>query len=173
LAWELNGERRRLGFGELVAVHQLGHPENRKQLHEYDYHDRYNAKVDAPTHELTLDMPLYVSFKRMGRAQTRVWYEPLEQENVGRGTCREVTSDVYKHIAKSAQRRASIARTHSHEEEFLATFCKGVAGCPSSVKASSFMSKLIHEHLATEPRILMWGGATRGVWTCGCGKRMT
>ena len=52
--------RRRLGFGELVAVHQLGHPENRKQPHEYDYHERYDAKVDALTHELTIDMPVYV-----------------------------------------------------------------------------------------------------------------
>jgi len=58
LAWELNAERRRLGFDELVEVHQLGHPENRKQPHEYDYHERYNAKVDALTRELTLDMPL-------------------------------------------------------------------------------------------------------------------
>ena len=37
LAWELDPERRRLGFGGLVAVHQLGHPsENRKRPHEYD-----------------------------------------------------------------------------------------------------------------------------------------
>ena len=36
------------------------------------------------------------------------------------------------------------------------------------------MSKQIHEHLATdEPRIQMWGGATRGEWACGCGKTMT
>ena len=82
---------------------------NRKRPCEYDYHERYNTKVDALTHELTLDMPLYVPFKRKGRAQTRVWYGPLEQENVGRGTCHEeVASGVYKHVARSAQRRASI-----------------------------------------------------------------
>ena len=127
--------------------------------------------MDALTHELTLEIPLYVSFKRMGRAQSRLWYEPLEQENVGRGTCHEVTGGVYKHIAKSAQRRASIARSQFHEGEFLATFCKGVAGRPPSEKASSLMSKLIHEHFATEPRIQMWGGVTRGEWTCGCGKK--
>jgi hypothetical protein len=34
LAWELDAELRRLGFGGLVAVHQLGHPENRKRPHE-------------------------------------------------------------------------------------------------------------------------------------------
>lgn len=127
----------------------MGRPENRKQPHEYGYHERYDAKVDALTHELTIDMPLYVPFKRMGRAQTRVWYAPLEQENVGRGRCHEVTSDV------SAQRRAPIARTSSHEGGFLATFCKGAAGRPPYEKASAFMSKLIHEHLATEPSILM------------------
>ena len=101
----------------LEAVHQLGHPENRKRPHEYAYHERYNAKVDTLTHELTLGMPLYVSFKRMGRAQTRVWYEPHEQENVGRGTCHEVTSGVFKNIARSAQRRASIARSQSYDGE--------------------------------------------------------
>ena len=89
------------------------------------------------------------------------------------GTCHEATGGVHKHIAKSAQRRASIARSQSHEDGFLATFCKGVAGRPPSEKAPSFMSKLIHEHLATEPRIQMWGGATRGEWACGCGKKMT
>ena len=41
MAWELDAERRSLGFGGLVAVHQLGHPEkNRKRPHEYDYHER-------------------------------------------------------------------------------------------------------------------------------------
>ena len=115
---------------------------------------------------------MYVSFKHMGRVQTRVWYEPLEQENVGRGTCHEVTSGD-KHIAKSAQRRAPIARTSSHEGGLLATFFKGAAGRPPSEKATSFMSKLVHERLATEPRVLMWGGVARGVWTCGCGKKMT
>ena len=78
LAWELDAERQRLWFGGLVAVHQLGHPENRKRPHEYDYHERYNIKVDALTHELTLGMPLCVSLKRVGRAQTRLWYGPLE-----------------------------------------------------------------------------------------------
>ena len=57
LAWELNVERRRLGFGELVAVYQLGRPDNRKRPHEYDYHERYNARVNALTHELALGMP--------------------------------------------------------------------------------------------------------------------
>ena len=92
---------------------------------------------------------------------------------MGRGTCHEVASGVYKHITRSAQRRAPIGRTQSHEGEFLATFCEGVAGRPLSEKASSFMSKLIHEHLATEPRIQMWGVVTRGEWACGCGKRIT
>ena len=134
LAWELDAERRRLGFGGLVAVQQLGNPENRKRPHEYDYHERYNAKLDALTHELTLDMPLYVSFKRTGRAQPQVWYEPLEQENVERGTCHEVMSGIYRHIARSAQRRAPIARSHSHEGEFIATFCKGVKVLPDDLR---------------------------------------
>jgi hypothetical protein len=46
---------------------------------------------------------------------------------------------------------------------------KASPAAPSlSEKASSCMSKLIHEHLATEPRIQMWGVVTRGEWTCRC-----
>ena len=61
----------RSGSWGLVAIHQLGNPENRKRAHEFDYHERYNAKVDALTHKLTFDMPLYVPFKRMGRVRKR------------------------------------------------------------------------------------------------------
>ena len=37
LAWKLDAERQRMGFGGLVAIHQLGHPENRKWAHAFDY----------------------------------------------------------------------------------------------------------------------------------------
>ena len=59
---------------------------------------------------ITPDMPIYVSFRRAGRRQTQLWYEPVQQENVGHGTCHEVTSDAYRHIAHSAQRRVSVRR---------------------------------------------------------------
>ena len=79
LAWEVAAERARLGFGTIVVVlHQLlGHPEKRKKPADYDEHERYNAKADALTHVTTLDMPIYVSFRRAGRRQTQLWYEPL------------------------------------------------------------------------------------------------
>ena len=50
LAWEVAAERERLGFGTIVVLHQLGHPEKRKKPVGYDEHGRYNAKVDALTH---------------------------------------------------------------------------------------------------------------------------
>ena len=70
--------------------------EKRKAAADYDEHERYNVKVDALTHAITPDMPLYISFRRTGRRQTQLWYEPTEHENVGHGTCHEVTGDVYR-----------------------------------------------------------------------------
>ena len=71
----------------------------------------YNSKVDAFTHQLDGAMPLYVSFRRARRGHTTIWYEPLEEENVGHGGYHEVTGDVYKHTTAPAQRRLSIERT--------------------------------------------------------------
>ena len=65
----------------------------------------HNSKVDTLTHQLNGTMALYVSFRRALRGHTMVWYEPLEEENVGHGGCHEVTGDLYKHIMASAQRR--------------------------------------------------------------------
>ena len=62
------------------------------------------------------------------RGNTTVWYEPLEEENVGHGGCHEVTGDVYKHITGSAQRRLSIERVGAKDGAFLATFGKGAIG---------------------------------------------
>ena len=120
--------RERRGFGSMKALHQVGHPEKRKAAADYDEHERYNAKVDALTHAITPDMPLHISFRRSGRRQTQLWYEPTENENVGHGTCHEVTGDVYRHITKSAQRRASTGRIAKHCGEFHATFERGVTG---------------------------------------------
>ena len=72
LAWELATARERMGFGSIKVLHQLGHPEKRKVAADYDEHERYNAKVDALTHAITPDMPLYISFRRSGRRQTQL-----------------------------------------------------------------------------------------------------
>ena len=128
LAWELAATRERRGFGSIKVLHQLGHPEKRKAAADYDEHERYNAKVGALTHAITPDMPLYISFRRSGRRQTQLWYEPTEHQIVGHGTCHEVTGDVYRHITKSAQRRASISRIVKHCGEFHATFERSVTG---------------------------------------------
>ena len=97
--------RERRGLGSIKVLHQLGHPEKRKLAADYDEHERYNAKVDALTHAITPDMPLYISFRRLGRRQTQLWYEPTEHKNVGHGTCHEVTGDVYR---QSPSRRSDL-----------------------------------------------------------------
>ena len=57
LAWEIAAERERLGFGTIVVLHQLGHPEKqRKKPADYDEHERYNVKADALAHAITPDM---------------------------------------------------------------------------------------------------------------------
>ena len=85
LAWALNDERVRAGKGPLTVIHQLGHPDKRKTAAEYDSHERYNVKVDHPTHAIRDDMPVYVPFSREYSTRTSLWHEPLEEENVGLG----------------------------------------------------------------------------------------
>ena len=52
---------------------------------------------------------------------------------------------------------------------FLATFGRGAIGRARSESRSTFVCKLIHEHLATEARQEMWAGLAKGSVTCGCG----
>ena len=129
----------------------------------------YNPKVDALTHQLDGTMALYVSFHCALRGHTTIWYEPLEEENVGYGGCHEVTGDVHKHITAPAQRRLSIERVGVKGGAFLATFGKGAVGYARSESRSTFASKLMHEHLVTEARQEMGAGQTAGSVTCGCG----
>ena len=129
----------------------------------------YNFKVDALTHQINDVMPLYVSFRRALHGHTTVWYGPFEEENVGYGSCHEVTGGVYKHITASAQRRLSIERVGTKDGAFLATFGKGAIGRARSESRSTFVSTLMHEHLATEARQEMWAGQAKGSATCGCG----
>jgi len=120
---------------------------------DYDEHERCNVEVDALTHAITPDMPLYISFRRSGRRQTQLWYEPTEHENVGHGICHEVTGDVYRHITKSAQRRASIGRIVKHCGEFHATFERGVTGRSPAERPGPTVSKILNNHLSTESRV--------------------
>ena len=173
LAWRLANDRcihrQMAGLDSTTVLHQLEHPEKRKRPEQFDTHEVYNSKVDALTHQLSDTMALYVSFRRALRGHTTVWYEPLEEENVGHGGCHEVTGDVYKHITASAQRRFSIERVGVKDGAFLATFGKGAIGRARSESRSTFVFKLIREHLVTEARQEMWAGQTTGSATCGCG----
>ena len=128
-------------------LHPLGHPEKRKSAADYDEHERYNAKVDAPTHAITPEMPLCISFRRQGRRQTQLWCEPTEHGNVGHGTCHEVTGDVHRYITKSAQRRAFISRIAKHCGEFYATFERGVTGRTPTERPGLTSSKILNNHL--------------------------
>ena len=80
-----------------------------------------------------------------------------------------MTGDLYKHTTASAQRRLSIERIGVKDGAYFATFGKGAIGRARSESRSTFASKLMHEHLATEARQEMWAGQTTGSVTCGCG----
>ena len=81
-----------------------------------------------------------------------------------------MTGDVYKHVTAPAQHRLSIERTGAKGRAFLATsFGKGAIGRARSESRSTFVSKLMHEHLATEARQEMWAGQAAGSIICGCG----
>ena len=151
-------------------LHQLGHPGKRKAAADYDEHKRYNAKVDALTHAITPIMPLYISFRRSGRRQTQLWYEPTEHENVGHGTCHEVTGDVYRHITKPAQQRLTIGRTVKHCGKFHATFERGVTGRSPTERSGLTDSKIRNNLLSTESGVSIWGGVQAGTLTRGCGQ---
>ena len=86
--------REMAGLGSTTVLGQLEHPEKRKRESQFDTNEVYNSKVDALTHQIDGTMPLYVSFQRALRGHTTIWYEPLEEENVGHGGCHEVTGDV-------------------------------------------------------------------------------
>ena len=132
-------------------------------------HARGVQLQDALTHQLDGAMPLYVSFRRALRGHTTIWNEPLKEENVGHGGCHEVTGDVYKHITAPTQNRLSIERAGAKDGTFLATFGKSTIGGARSENRSTFVSKLMHEHLATDARQEMWEGQAAGSVTCGCG----
>ena len=67
------------------------------------------------------------------------------------------------------ERRLSIERAGAKDGAFLATFGKGAIGRARSDSRSTFVSKLMHEHLATEARQEMWAGQAVGSITCDCG----
>ena len=108
-------------------------------------------------------MPLYVYFRRSAlRGHTTIWYGPLVEESAEHGSCHDMTGGVYKHITASAQRRLSIERASAKDGTFLATFGKGAIGRARSESRSTFVSKFMHEHLATEARQEMWAGQAAG-----------
>ena len=76
LAWALPAERERRGLGTLAVLHHMGHPpaEERMTPAQYDTHDRHNARVDAATHRIKPDTPIYVSFRGMCRQHTQLWH---------------------------------------------------------------------------------------------------
>ena len=173
LAWALNDARVRAGKGPLTVIHQLGHPEKRKTAAEYDSHERYNVKVDHLTHAIRDDMPVYVSFSREYSNRTSLWHEPLEEENVGLGALHEVTSDSYKHLTRSAQRRLSIARLKETDGVVIASHSKGAIGRVKSERRSPLITKIMHCQLATDARLELWAGRDEGSVTCACGRVLT
>ena len=164
--WRFANDQQVAGLGSTTVLHQLGHPEKRKRPEQFDTHEVYNSKVDALTHQLDDTMALYVSFCRALQGHTTVWYEPLEEENVGHGGFHEVTGDVYKHTTAPVQRSLSIERVCAKDGAFLAAFGKGAIGRARAKSRSTFVFKLMHEHLATEARQEMWAGQTAGSVTC-------
>ena len=169
LAWRLANDRQLAGLGGTTVLHKLGHTEKRKRLEQFDTHEVCNFKADAPTHQIDDAIPLYVSFRRALHGHTTIWHEPLEEENVGHSGCHEVTGGVHKHTTASSQRRLSIEQVGIKDGTFLATFGKGAIGRARSESRSTFVSNLMHEHLATEARQEMWAGRAKGSVTCGCG----
>ena len=172
LAWALDRERRERGYGELTALHQLGHAEKRKNRSEFGVHERYNGIVDGLTHEANGRMPVYTSFMRDHTPHTTLWHEPLEEENVGGGAVHEVTCGSYKHTTRASQRRLSISCLRAKRDgPLLATFSRGAAiGRAKSDRVSPPTTKIMHGNLPTDARLELWAGAESGSVICACGE---
>ena len=67
-----------------------------------------------------------------------------------------MTGDICKHTTAPAQRRLSIERAGAKDGAFLTAFDKGANGRARPESRSRFVSKLMHEYLATEARQEMW-----------------
>ena len=172
LAWALGRERRERVYGELTALHQLGHAEKRKNRSEFGVHERYNDIADGLTHEVNGRMPVYASFSRDHTPHTTLRHEPLEEENVGCGAVQEVTRDSYKHITRASQRRLSISRLRVKDGPLLATFSRGAIGRARSDRASPLMTKIMHGNFPTGARLELWAGAESGNVICACGEQL-
>ena len=162
--------RERDGLGRIVAKHQKGNAERRKQRTEFDIHEIYNGKVDRATHTVRDDTTAYVSFAPLSTDRTGVWYEPLETENVRVGTAYEVTSDAHRHITLAPQQRR-IANEHAIEKDglFHTTFSQGKLGRSAKEGTVVRTTKMMHGHLPTAARLEMWGGDKDGSVTCAYG----
>ena len=73
LAWALDRKRGMRGYGELMALHQLGYAAKRKNRSEFDVHERYNDIVDGLTHETNDLLPVYASFARDHTSHTALY----------------------------------------------------------------------------------------------------
>ena len=171
LAWALDRERRERGYGELTALHQLGHAEKRKNRSEFGVHERYNGIVDGLTHEINdLMMPVYAPFAHHNTSHVTLRHESLEEENVGGGAVHEVACGSCKHITRSSQQRLSISRLRGKDGPLLATFSRGGVGRAKSNRASRQLTKIMHDNLPTDARLELWAGKESGSTTCACGE---
>ena len=78
LAWSLAEERQRREFGGLSSIHIKVHAEDRKQRSQFTHHEVMNLRADELTHAITLNMPMYASFRRPVVGVTTLWYQPVE-----------------------------------------------------------------------------------------------
>ena len=80
------------------------------------------------------------------------------------------TSDSYKHLTRSAQRRLSIARLKETDGVVIASHSKGAIGRVKSERRSPLVTKIMHCQLATDARLELWAGRDEGSVTCACGR---
>ena len=156
LACSLAEERQRREFGGLTAIHIKVHAEDRKQRSQFTHHEVMNLRADELAHAITLNVPMYASFRRPVVGVTTLWYQPAEYETVGRGLMYEVTGNAYKHITLTSQRRASTRRNLVKDGEVLAAHVGMSTGHTRSDGASHRVAKLYHSRLMADLRIELW-----------------
>ena len=164
-AWRLR--RRERGMGEVVVLHQPGHPERRKRREEFDEHEVMNDVVDDATHRCHPNQLVYGGFAAEGE-RFIMWVVPRPEEGLEKGKRLEVTGPPLRYMRKRAARLADRRRAEAKRGEFVSAHEAGLVGWTESARVPTDSIKFYQSNLPTEAVKNMYEGH-RCRARCECG----
>ena len=162
------GKRKAENMGDVVIIHQPGHPERRKKREEFDEHEIMNDVVDHATHQLHPNQLVYGGFDRPARG-FRMWVVPQKDEGLEQGERVEVTGPPLRYIRKRAAKLAARRRRLQKHGDFVGGHMASMVGWSETTKVPAESIKFYQEQLATEAVKNMYQGLQRRA-RCPCGR---